>query len=403
MRVRQQSSTSHPVTFLMVDDADHVTGKTGLTPAVTLSKDGGAFGAAAGAVTEIGNGWYALAGNATDRGTAGDLLIHASAAGADPVDERYLIVPWDPFDGAGLGLTDFDAVTLAGTQGAVTFGQVKILANVSGEGALHVVNSNASGRGQYNFGGDTGLYNYGIGQGQFNYGLYGQYNYGSDAGLRNQATSKGQHNVGSTPVSGVDAAGTRAALGMAAANLDARFDAIPQDVADAMKLAPSAGAAAAGSVDAKLDAIQDKTDLLSGGTQVIVVSALAGSALTITRGDTLSASFVNVGSVSGYANIWFTVKRDRETADSAALVQIDTDTGLLYANGVAASAASGSITVDDAPTGDLTIALAATVTATLPVGTGYYYDIQWMAAGGAIHTLASGVASVAADVTRSVA
>lgn len=177
-----------------------------------------------------------------------------------------------------------------------------------------------------------------------------------------------------------------------------------QAARDAMLLAPTPpGTAAAGSVDAKLDAIQDKTDLLSGGTQVIVVSALAGSALTITRGDTLSASFVNVGSVSGYANIWFTVKRDRETADSAALVQIDTDTGLLYANGVAASAASGSITVDDAPTGDLTIALAATVTATLPVGTGYYYDIQWMAAGGAIHTLASGVASVAADVTRSVA
>lgn len=105
MKQRQQFSTLYPITFLMVDSTDHVTGKSGLTPTVTISKNGGAFAPSSGAVSEIGNGWYALAGNATDRETLGDLLIHATGTGADPVDDRYCVVPWDPFDAVRLGLT----------------------------------------------------------------------------------------------------------------------------------------------------------------------------------------------------------------------------------------------------------------------------------------------------------
>lgn len=96
-KARKQSSTSYPIPFFMVDSSDHVTAKTGLTVTVTLSKNGGAFAAVAGAVSEIGNGWYALAGNATDRNTLGELLVHASASGADPFDGQYSIVDFDPF------------------------------------------------------------------------------------------------------------------------------------------------------------------------------------------------------------------------------------------------------------------------------------------------------------------
>lgn len=97
MKARKQNSTTYPILFLMVDSADHVTGKTGLSPTVTISKNGGSFVAKSGAVTEVGNGWYALAGHATDRNTLGELIIHAEAPGADPVDERYEIVAYDPF------------------------------------------------------------------------------------------------------------------------------------------------------------------------------------------------------------------------------------------------------------------------------------------------------------------
>lgn len=140
MKLRQQSSTSYPITFLMVDSTDHVTGKTGLTPTVTISKNGAAFGSPAGAVTEIGNGWYALAGNATDRAALGDLLVHATGTAADPVDDRYCIVPWDPFDVYALGLTSLTnldtsevTVTVSNNAGVLTaYRGVTFSATVSG-------------------------------------------------------------------------------------------------------------------------------------------------------------------------------------------------------------------------------------------------------------------------------
>jgi hypothetical protein len=91
-REREVSSTLYPIMFFMADIDDHLTGLAGLTPTVTLSKNGAAFGAALGAIVEVGNGWYSLAGNATDRNRLGTLLIHAEATGADPFDVDYSIV-----------------------------------------------------------------------------------------------------------------------------------------------------------------------------------------------------------------------------------------------------------------------------------------------------------------------
>jgi hypothetical protein len=95
----------------MVSSTDHVTPVTGLSPTVVISKNGGAFASPSGAVSEIGNGWYAIAGNATDRDTLGELLIHATGTGADPVDDRYMIVAYDPFDSVRLGLTALATLT----------------------------------------------------------------------------------------------------------------------------------------------------------------------------------------------------------------------------------------------------------------------------------------------------
>src|SRR2546430_17290735 len=81
-----KQSTSRSRMILMIDSADHITGKTGLTLTVTLSKDGAAFAAMGGSVTEISSGWYKLALNTTDTNTLGDLAINATATGADPTD-----------------------------------------------------------------------------------------------------------------------------------------------------------------------------------------------------------------------------------------------------------------------------------------------------------------------------
>lgn len=94
----KQNQTARPLVFLLVDATDHVTPLTGLSPTVTLSKNGAAFGASAGVVSEIGNGWYKVAGNAADSDTLGPLLLHATAAGADPTDDRFDVVAADPHE-----------------------------------------------------------------------------------------------------------------------------------------------------------------------------------------------------------------------------------------------------------------------------------------------------------------
>lgn len=104
-----QGQTAQPLLFLMVDSADHIAAKTGLAPTVTLSKNGGAFASPAGAVTEIGSGWYKVAGHATDSGTLGPLILHATATGADPTDVVFRVVAYDPLDATALGLSTLDA------------------------------------------------------------------------------------------------------------------------------------------------------------------------------------------------------------------------------------------------------------------------------------------------------
>lgn len=119
-----QSSTSHPLYFLMVDSTDHITGKTGLTPTVKIGKAGGTGAAPSGAVTETDStnlpGWYQVAGNATDTDTLGPLLLHATGTGADPTDEAYLVKPAGSFTPAQAG----DAM-------ALTSGQLRIKKNAA--------------------------------------------------------------------------------------------------------------------------------------------------------------------------------------------------------------------------------------------------------------------------------
>lgn len=118
----KQSSTAYPLVFLMVDSTDHVTAKTGLSPTVTLSKAGGSFASPSGSVTEIGSGWYKVAGNATDAGTLGPLILHATGTAADPVDILYEVVAFDPQDSVRLGLTALPNAAAEASGGLVTRG-----------------------------------------------------------------------------------------------------------------------------------------------------------------------------------------------------------------------------------------------------------------------------------------
>lgn len=115
--ILKQSSTAQPLLFLLVSSTDHITGVTGLTPTVRISKNGGTGAAPSGAVSEVDAtnmpGWYKVAGNATDTATLGPLILHATGTGADPVDERYEVVAFDP-QLASMGLSLAKGTNLTG-------------------------------------------------------------------------------------------------------------------------------------------------------------------------------------------------------------------------------------------------------------------------------------------------
>ena len=81
--------------FLMILTSDHVSPATGKTVTVNLSKAGGAFSAAAGAITEVANGWYYIALTVADTNTAGDLVFNCTASGCDNTDFDDQVTPQD--------------------------------------------------------------------------------------------------------------------------------------------------------------------------------------------------------------------------------------------------------------------------------------------------------------------
>lgn len=107
----KQSSTQHPLLFFLTSSTDHITGLTGLGSGatVTISKAGGSFATPSGAISEIADGWYQVAANATDTNTLGSIALHATGTGADPCDMLVAdVVAFDPTN-ANLGLTDVSA------------------------------------------------------------------------------------------------------------------------------------------------------------------------------------------------------------------------------------------------------------------------------------------------------
>ena len=98
-------STARNLMVFLTDSTDHVTGLTGATLTITLSKDGAAFASISPTVTERGNGWYNIALTTSHTNTVGDLVLRATAASADPIDLREQVVE-------GLPAANFGALSI---------------------------------------------------------------------------------------------------------------------------------------------------------------------------------------------------------------------------------------------------------------------------------------------------
>lgn len=82
MRTYDQNKARNVMVF-MSDETDGETGLTGLTLTLTLSKDGAAFASISPTVTERTGGWYSVALTASHTSTIGDLVLKATATGAN--------------------------------------------------------------------------------------------------------------------------------------------------------------------------------------------------------------------------------------------------------------------------------------------------------------------------------
>ena len=102
MRVLKQGTTP-TIVFLMVGNGDHVTPITGLSPVVTLSKNGASGTTATNnPATQVDAtnhpGWYKIALTTTETNTIGDLILHATGTGADPSDRLCVVESADISD-----------------------------------------------------------------------------------------------------------------------------------------------------------------------------------------------------------------------------------------------------------------------------------------------------------------
>lgn len=129
----KQSSTAYPLTFTMLD-ATTGAAKTGLSPTVTISKAGGSFASPSGAVTEIANGVYKVAGNATDTNTLGPLELYATGTGAVDAHRMFWVVAYDPQDATRLGLSSTSFMSSIASVGSVTGSVGSVVANVTPSG-----------------------------------------------------------------------------------------------------------------------------------------------------------------------------------------------------------------------------------------------------------------------------
>lgn len=133
-------------------------------------------------------------------------------------------------------------------------------------------------------------------------------------------------------------------------------------------------------------------------SNAVVLAALQGDPLNIRRGDTLPLRLTDLGTMTGYSEIWFTVKSAISHSDTEAVLQITT-AGLQRINGAIGTAGNATLTVTDGTNGDVTITCAAEEMAKLAIRNSLYYDLQ-VKIGTTIKTLAFGRLNVVEDVTK---
>lgn len=138
-----------------------------------------------------------------------------------------------------------------------------------------------------------------------------------------------------------------------------------------------------------------------------VISAVNGSEITAYRGTTWSIALTGLGNITGYTNLWFAIKQSSVyNTDNEAIVLIGVNSGLTRIDGAAYPTSSdGSITVNDATAGNITITLKPAASSLLKIQSDLDYGIKWINASGSEYQLSDGTQkfNIAADNPRAIA
>lgn len=141
-------------------------------------------------------------------------------------------------------------------------------------------------------------------------------------------------------------------------------------------------------------------------TAASVVAAVTGTSITVYRGTTWSISLTGLGDLSAYDTIYFSVKEGLNDSDDNAILRVkNAASGLERINKAAPTAATnGTITVDDAAAGDITITVQEAETQNMPLITNYHYDVKGIDNNGNVDLKSVGVNkfTISGDVTRKI-
>jgi len=137
-----------------------------------------------------------------------------------------------------------------------------------------------------------------------------------------------------------------------------------------------------------------------------VTAAVSGDTITVYRGTTWTIALTGLGDISTYDKIYFSAKASLDDADTEAYLRVyNNASGLERINQAAPTAATnGTITIDDAAAGDITITINEAETTGLPIISGLSYDIKGIDNDGDVDLISIGSKefNIAGDVTRAI-
>jgi hypothetical protein len=141
-------------------------------------------------------------------------------------------------------------------------------------------------------------------------------------------------------------------------------------------------------------------------TAAQIATILTGTELNIPRGDKIEFS-QTIGSITGWKKLYFIMKTAVDTPDGDAILWLQVSSpadavndGLKRVEGVANTLSNGTLTVDTAATGAVSIDIEAAASTLLEERGGLWYGYKWIDANDDPHTLTIGVANITSAIVE---